>query len=174
MIRQVTLVFLASVLPIACFGQGVQSQPVPAPTQQPSAEANEDPAASSPAGKPKKVWTNDDLKGAGKVSVIGSKGGPKYTMTKAPDPATISRYKTNLQKLQSQLDEVNKQLQAFEDFAEGKPVSESGRDMNHGYSRVPVNQQTTKLFDKKKQLEDQMDALYDEARKQGIESGMLK
>jgi uncharacterized protein (UPF0335 family) len=37
-----------------------------------------------------------------------------------------------------------------------------------------VDQQAAKLKEKKKQLEDQMDQLYEEARKKGIESGLLK
>jgi len=114
------------------------------------------------------------VKNAGGVSVVGDKRNQKYTMTKQADEATVAKYRSNLQKLQSQLDDVNKQLQAFEDVAEGKPASEGGQDMSHGYSRVPVNQQTAKLLDKRKQLINQMDDLYDEARKKGIESGQLK
>lgn len=72
------------------------------------------------------------------------------------------------------MDDVNKKLKLYGDFAEGKPVSENGRDMSHGVSRTPVDQQAAKLRDKKKQLEDQIDGLYEEARKKGIESGQLK
>jgi hypothetical protein len=114
------------------------------------------------------------MKGAGSVSVVGDKRNQQYTMTKQADLATIAKYKSNLEKLEGQLDDVNKQLKAYAEFSEGKPVSEGGQDMGHGYSRVPVNQQTTKLLDKKKQLTDQIDQLYEEARKKGIESGQLK
>jgi hypothetical protein len=69
---------------------------------------------------------------------------------------------------------VNRQLNLYEDFREGKPVSEGSRDMSHGYSRTPVDQQAAKLREKKKQLEDQMDGLYEEARKKGIDAGQLK
>jgi len=165
--------FLGVALPVSCFAQS--PDPTPAVTPQTPASppgANASPA--NPTDKPKKVWTNDDVKNAGGVSVVGDKRNQKYTMTKQADEATVAKYRSNLQKLQSQLDDVNKQLQAFEDVAEGKPASEGGQDMSHGYSRVPVNQQTAKLLDKRKQLINQMDDLYDEARKKGIESGQLK
>ena len=133
-------------------------------------------AATTPASteKPKKVWTNDDVKRAGSVSVIGDSRNQKYTMTKPADPATIARYKNDLQKLAKQLSDVSKQLHEYQDFTSGKPPSEGGSDFSHGYNRTPVDQQIAKLQDKKKQLEDQIDALYDSARKQGIESGQLK
>jgi hypothetical protein len=114
------------------------------------------------------------VQSAGRVSVVGDKGNQKYTMTKPADPATIAKYRNSLQKLQVQLDDVNKQLRLYDDFTEGKAVSEGSRDMSHGYSRTPVDQQAAKLREKKKQLEDQMDGLYEEARKKGIESGQLK
>ena len=131
---------------------------------------------STPAAndKPKKVWTNDDVKSAGSISVFGDPRNQKYTMTRPADAATVAKYKTNLQKLQAQLDDVNKKLQGFADFSEGKPSPDSGRDVSHGYSRTPVDQQVTKLQDKKKQLLQQMDDLYDSARKDGVESGQLK
>jgi hypothetical protein len=151
-------------------GWAQDSTPAPSPAT---------PAASSPStptagGKPKKVWTNDDVKSAGVISVIGDPRNQKYSMTRLADAATVAKYKTNLQKLQAQLDEVNKKLQGFTDFSEGKPSPDSGRDVSHGYSRTPVDQQVTKLQDKKKQLLQLIDDLYDSARKDGVESGQLK
>jgi len=176
MIRRTSLLLLlCGFLPLVCVAQDNQATSPSAPSQQ-SAQATTEPTPSSAAKneKPKKVWTNDDVKGAGGVSVVGDKGNQKYTMTKSADPATIAKYRNTLHKLQVQLDDVNKQLKLYGDFTEGKPVSEDGRDMSHGISRTPVDQQTAKLREKKKQLEDQMDELYEEARKKGIESGQLK
>jgi hypothetical protein len=65
-------------------------------------------------------------------------------------------------------------LQEYQDFSAGKPSDEGGRDLSHGYSRTPVDQQIAKLQDKQKQLKDQIDDLYESARKNGIESGQLK
>ena len=176
MIRRTSrLILLCSFLPFVCMAQDNQpvSQSV-ASQQSPQATTEPTPAAAAKTEKPKKVWTNDDVKNAGSVSVVGGNGNQKYTMTKPADPATIAKYRNSLQKLQAQLDDVNKKLQLYGDFTEGKPVSENGRDMSHGVSRTPVDQQTAKLRDKKTQLEDQIDGLYEEARKKGIESGQLK
>jgi DNA-binding transcriptional MerR regulator len=166
---------LCGFLPIVCIAQDNQAASPSAASQQPAQATTEPtPTAAAKADKTKKVWTNEDVKSAGSVSVVGDKGNQKYTMTKPADPATIAKYRNSLQKLQVQLDNVNKQLKLYDDFTEGKPVTESGRDMSHGYSRTPVDQQAARLREKKKQLEDQMDGLYEEARKKGIESGQLK
>jgi hypothetical protein len=176
MIRRASrLLLLCGFLPIVCIAQDNQAASPSAASQQPTQAATEPtPTPAAKTDKTKKVWTNEDLKGAGSVSVVGDKGNQKYTMTKPADPATIAKYRNSLQKLQVQLDDVNKQLKLYDDFTEGKSVSESGRDMGHGYSRTPVDQQAAKLKEKKRQLEDQMDGLYEEARKKGIESGQLK
>jgi hypothetical protein len=169
------LLLLCGFLPIVCIAQDNQAASPSVPSQQPTQTTTEPtPIPVAKTEKAKKVWTNDDVKNAGSVSVVGDKGNQKYTMTKPADPGTIAKYRNSLQKLQVQLDDVNKQLKLYDDFTEGKPVSEGGRDMSHGYSRTPLDQQEAKLREKKKRLEDQMDGLYEEARKKGIESGQLK
>jgi len=166
---------LASSWPALCCAQGNPAPTTPPNNQQPTTNASGDTQSSpTPAAKPKKVWTNDDVKAAGSVSVIGDPRNQKYTMTKPADAATVAKYRTTLQKLQTQLSDTNKQLAAYRDFAAGKPVSEGGEDLSHGYSRMPVSQQIGKLQDKKKQLEQQIDDLNDEARKNGVESWQLK
>jgi hypothetical protein len=176
MIRRTSrLILLCSFLPFVSMAQHNQAVSQSIASQQSSQATTEPtPASAAKTEKSKKVWTNDDVKNAGSVSVVGDKGNQKYTMTKPADPATIAKYRNSLEKLQAELDGVNKQLQLYDDFAEGKPVSEGARDMSHGYSRTPVDQQTAKLKEKKKQLEEQIDGLYEGARKKGIESGELK
>jgi len=176
MIRRTSLLLLIyGFLPLICAAQDNQANSPSVPSQQ-STKAITEPTPTSPAEpeKTKKVWTNDDVKNAGSVSVVGDKGSQKYTITKPADPGTIAKYRNSLQKLQVQLDDVNRQLNLYDDFKEGKPVSEGSRDMSHGYSRTPVDQQAAKLREKKKQLEDQTDGLYEEARKKGIDAGQLK
>ncbi len=173
-VNRMTLL-LASFWPALCCAQGNPAPATPPNNQQTSTTTSDDGQSSpAPAAKPKKVWTNDDVKAAGSVSVIGDSRNQKYTMTKAADAATVAKYRGALQKLQAQLSDTNKQLAAYQDFAEGKPASGAGVDVSHGYTRTPVNQQIAKLQDKKKQLEQQIDDLYDEARKNGVESGQLK
>jgi hypothetical protein len=167
-----------------------QSATTPAPESQNGATANssqsttQTPAPATtptpgpgPTGTnpPKKVWTNDDL-GGGRSSNGGSKSNQKYQMTpsKPADPATVARLKANLEKLQGELDEVNRKLQAYKQFQEGEPVSIGGQEVKAGYIRTPVNQQMSGLQDKKKKLEGQLDDLWEEARKKGVEPGQLR
>jgi hypothetical protein len=152
---------------------------VSARPQDPSSSAPSVTPASTPAtptATPKKVWTNEDLGGKGGVSVIGDKRNQNYHMTSnAPaDAATVARIKKNLEKLQTQLDDVNAKLKTYKQFQDGEPVSTGARDLSKGYSRTPVDQQITQLQDKKKQLEEQMGDLIDEARKKGIDPGQLR
>lgn len=46
--------------------------------------------------------------------------------------------------------------------------------MNHGYSMTPVEDQVKQLEDKKKQIQAQIDAVQDQARKNGFEPGQLR
>jgi uncharacterized protein YukE len=158
----------------------------PCAAQSSSAATTADPSQTSPpassdtnskTSSAKKVWTNDNLAHAGgKVSVVGDNRNQKYTVTpaKPADPATVSKIRENLKKLQTQLDGINQQLSALKDFQEGETVTKSSDDIPQGYTRVPVNQQIPVLQEKKKKLEAQIDELLDEARKKGIEPGQLR
>jgi hypothetical protein len=176
MIRSYYCIFLLITLfPIPVSAQNAQDPSPAALNPQPSQGSPNDTATPiATTDKTKKVWTNENLKSAGNVSVVGDPRNQRYPMTKAPDAATIAKYRDSLQKLKGQLADVNKQLKVFQDFADGKPATEGGRDMSHGLKWTPVDEQRAKLQDQKKQLEEQIDALYEEARKKGIESGMLK
>jgi len=165
----------------ACFAQspapsnspGASPAPATSPTQPPDATA---PAAAD-VKKTKKVWTNEDVNGlTGPVSVVGNSKnlGKAGSGTKA-DPQYIANTRKELAKLRSQLDDANKQLADLKDFSEGKaPTTSSGYQINKGYNREPVDQQITGLQDKKKQLQDKIDALLDEARKKGVQPGDLR
>ena len=169
------LVLLSFALSGSCFAQSPTPATDSTAQNQPAPSSTTDSAAKNPP--PKKVWTNENLsQSGGKVSVIGDTRNQKYTMTpaKPADPATISRIRESLDKLQGQLENVNKQLTAFREFQEGEPVVKGSEDAQKGYSRMPVNQQMTVLQEKRKKLETQIDALFDEARKKGIDPGQLR
>jgi hypothetical protein len=112
----------------------------------------------------------------GPVSVVGnSKNLGKGDADSKADGQYIANTRKELLKLQSQLDDTNKQLADFKDFSEGKaPATSSGYPIHKGYNRVPVDQQITSLEDKRKQLREKIDALVDEARKKGVDPGDLR
>jgi hypothetical protein len=175
------LTFCGALVSSTCFAQSPapstsQSSP---PAPQASPVKPEEAAALAPADakKTKKIWTNDDVNGLnGPVSVVGNSknlgtGGPG----RKADAQYIANTRKELTKIEAQLEETDKQLRDLEDFSEGKtPATSSSYQINKGYNRVPVNQQITSLKGKKKQLEDKIDALVDEARKKGVEPGDLR
>jgi hypothetical protein len=170
--RFLSPVFLLGMLAAACLGQ--KQDPTPAQSSTPATTSS----SSTPDSPPqKKVWTNENMPGGkGGVSVVGNKrnanSGPNSVQP--ADAATASGIKKNLEKLQSQLDDVNKKLGSYKDFQDGEAVSKGERDMSKSYSRVPVDQQMAQLLDKKKELEGQIGDLLDEARKKGVTPGQLR
>jgi hypothetical protein len=146
------------------------------PSPPPSQSASPAPAPAD-GKKTKKVWTNEDVSGLnGPISVVGnSKNLGKGSSDGKADGQYIANTRKELAKLQSQLDDTEKQLRELEDFSEGKaPATSSGYQINKGYNRVPVNQQITTLQDKKKKLQSKIDALLDEARKKDVQPGDLR
>jgi hypothetical protein len=158
---------LAGLLVRPCLAQS-QNQPAPDSNSAPPATAN----SGSTGSSPKKVWTNEDIPSAKLPADKRSQNStaPKQTA----DAATVDRIRKSLLKLQSQLDDINKKLKSYNDFTKGEAVSSGSREMDKGVSRVPVDQQMAQLQEKKKQLEDQIGDLYDEARKKGIDPGQLR
>lgn len=159
--------FLSLVVPVAPAGQN------PAPTVTDSTTT---PALDNTGSKPKKIWTNDDLRGAGAVSVVGDKRNQNYHMSPAQraDPATVSRIRKSLETLNSQLQDTNQKLVQLKSFQAGETVNDGGRQINKGINRVPVDQQIVQLQDSKKKLQAQIGDLWDQARKEGIDPGQLR
>jgi hypothetical protein len=170
--RLLSPLFVLGMLARPCLAQAPDPPPPQSATPRTSSSL-----ATTPTVPAKKVWTNDNVSGAkGSVSVVGDKQNQKYPMdpNRPADPATVARIKKDLEKLQSQLEEVNKKLKAYKEFQEGEAVSKGERDMSKAYSRVPVDQQMTQLLEKKKELEGQLGDLSDEARKKGVAPGDLR
>jgi chaperonin cofactor prefoldin len=141
----------------------------PAPTQ--------DSQTSTETRKPKKVWTNDDLSGAkGAVSVVGNpKNKPKTSPSKPANDQYVASVRKQLDKLQGQIADIDKQLVDLKNFSEGEPsTSASGLKLNKNHDREPIEVQMRALQDQKKDLQSKVDALLDEARKKGVESSRLR
>jgi hypothetical protein len=165
----------------ACFAQNPSSSASPSsnPAPETSRAQTQDTPASAPADakKTKKVWTNEEVSGlTGPVSVVGNaKNLGKGGSDGKADGQYIANTKKQLEKLQSQLDDTDNQLRDLKDFSAGKtPTTSSGYQINKGYNRVPVDQQITGLQDKRRQLQDKIDALLDEARRKGVQPGDLR
>lgn len=161
----------------AGFAQSSTAAPATPDTATAAPHATTPSTTPSDPKKPKKVWTNDNVGSVnGTISVVGdSKSQGKTAADSKADSQYIATTRKQLEKLQSQLDDTNKQLVDLTDFSSGKTgVTSGGYEINKGYNRVPVDQQISNLQAKKTQLEGKIDALLDEARKKGVEPGDLR
>lgn len=152
-----------------------QGQDPPPPSQASQAQSTSTPAPTD-AKATKKVWTNEnvgDLNGT--VSVVGNaKTSAKPGPTKPADAKYVADVRKQLQKLRTQLDDTTKELADLKDFQAGKPASSSGYPISKGYGRIPIDQQISSLEAKKKDLQEKIDTLLDEARKRGVTPGELR
>jgi HPt (histidine-containing phosphotransfer) domain-containing protein len=169
-----SLAFAFMVIFFAAYSAAAQSQDSSAPQPQP---ASQDSAPPAEAKKPKKVWTNEDLPSTKSgISVVGdTKNNSKPTASKPANAQYVASVRKQLDKLQRQIADIDKQLVDLKNFSAGEPsTSASGVQLNKSYQREPIEVQMRALQDKKKDLESKVDALLDEARKKGVDSSQLR
>jgi hypothetical protein len=172
-------------------GSGQQSPAPSATTPIPAKTAeSKDPAADKGKAKDKKkakkVWTEDDISKVGGISVVGDssastpapgRGSQKPSGTNSDDPAQgkqVDYYRDQLRPLQAQLDATDKKIDELRNFKADNSSASGGINPNHGYSMTPIPDQIKQLEEKKKQIQDRIDAVVDDARKKGIEPGQLR
>ena len=137
--------------------------------------------------KPKKVWTNDEISnvgGNGAISVVGKTGGgdsnPPSDNFQKTAPGSVARdkqaatYRDRLHQLNNELEATDKKILQLRNFKADNTSASGGINMNHGYSMTPVEDQVKQLEEKKKQIQAQIDAVEDQARKNGFEPGQLR
>jgi hypothetical protein len=164
-----TILSLFAVVSLAAQPQDSNAPAQPAPSQDSSTPAE--------TKKPKRVWTNDDVpRSNGAVSVVGDpKNKPKPTSSKPVDAQYVASVRKQLDKLQGQVADIDKQLLDLKNFSEGEPsTSASGMKLRKSYSSEPIEVQMRALRNKKRDLESKIDVLLDEARKKGVESSQLR
>jgi len=144
-----------------------QSQPAPPPSEEPK--------------KTKKVWTNDNMGdvNASAISLVGDakKTSPAKSTAPTPTPASpqvVAAFRKQLTALQAQSAGIDKQIAELKSFSKGETPGAIGMQLHKGYSTESVDDQVRKLEEKKKSLVAQMDAVYDAARKRGVEPGQLR
>jgi hypothetical protein len=175
----------------ASSSQSAPAKPAPAApaapsTQTPDAKAaTSDKDASKGKKKPKKVWTNDEVSSInGNISVVG-RAAPASSATATAKPGDnspsgdarekqIARYRDQIRPLRQQLEITEKQLSDVRNFKGENSSSSGGINMSQNYSMTPVEDQVKQLEAKRKDLQKQIDAIEDEARKNGVEPGELR
>jgi len=163
---------------------GSQSNPETArPAQAPAGSARE--TADKP--KKKKIWTNDEIAtvgGPGSISVVGRANEPKSAEPNSSENTLargasarqrlITGYRDRLRQLNNQLEATDKQISDLRNFKATNTSSSGGINMNHQYTMTPVEEQVKNLEEKRKQLQTQISAVEEQARKEGIEPGELR
>ena len=137
--------------------------------------------------KPRKVWTNDEISNVGgdrAISVVGKAGGgdsnppPDNFQKTAPGPGARDKqaatYRERLHQLNNEMEATDKKISQLRNFKADNTSASGGINMNHGYSMTPVEDQVKQLEEKKKQIQAQIDAVEDQARKNGFEPGQLR
>src|SRR5260370_42634582 len=103
----------------AAFSAAAQSPDTSSPAASPQSQDSAPPAETK---KPKKVWTNENLSSAtGTVSVAGDpKSQPKPATSKPVNAQYVASVRKQLEKLQGQIAEIDKQLVDRKKFSEGE------------------------------------------------------
>ena len=159
--------------------------PVPAPP--PAAE----PASKTPKAKPKKVWTDENLgEVGGTISVVGvaqspsksppvpprqAKKAPGQSADGAVDAQTLARFRQELQRQESALAIVDRQLGELKGFSKGDSKNAGGLLADTGqYNSSSVEEQIRHLQETKTKIQATIDNLLDAARASGIEPGQMR
>jgi archaellum component FlaC len=164
-----------------------QLSPAPAAAQVPAkAEATVPAVQAADRNKPKKVWTNDELKSVKTgVSVVGdaNKSNARHSDARKDDQENdhqslhqqqIEEYRSQIRELRDRVEAVDKRIAQLKDFKADNTSVSGGIDMHQRYNMVPLADQVKQLEDAKKKLQAQIEDIENEARKIGIEPGELR
>jgi len=139
--------------------------------------------------KPKKVWTNEEMSTVhGTISVVGDpqqanatsdsrKGNTDSDSGKGNDlerEKVVANYREQLRQLRGQQDAIDKKITDYRNFKADDASPSGGINVRNRYSMTPMEDQIKQLDDKKKQIQARIDAIEEEARKNGIEPGELR
>jgi hypothetical protein len=175
--------------------QSQSSAPATPQAQAPSAVAN----AAAPKDqssdkdqtkkKPKKVWTNEEMSTVhGSISVVGAPGraGSNSDSRQANTDSdsgnggnservkAIANYREQLRQLHQQQNGIDKKIADFRNFKADNASPSGGINIRNRYSMTTAEDQVRQLEEKKKQIQSKIDAIEEEARKNGIEPGELR
>jgi hypothetical protein len=156
---------------------GSSGGPAPPPSQAVSGSVN-GPSATAPAPPPaKKVWTNDDvtdLRGVAPVSTVGS---TDPTMGKKPKQAASRNprgYQAQIARLEGQIPSLDAQIAELQAAIDGKPTGDAKTSQRpRSVKADDWNVEMQELQKKKQDTLDQIAALKDEARHQGVPPNTL-
>jgi hypothetical protein len=179
--RHRSLFVLATALCIATTvsaqSQTTPSTEAPAPNQaSPTASAAPANTPAPPAGK--KVWTNEDVSDLRTNSTISTVGS---TDTKPPAKTAAAgknknpkQYQAQIARLEGQIPQLDQQIAELQDAIDGKPTGDAKSSKRpRSVQADDWNVQMQDLQKKKQGILDQVAAMKDEARHQGVPPNTL-
>jgi hypothetical protein len=166
------------------------SQAQTSPSDANAAAPRDQPGDKDPAKKkPKKVWTNEEMSTVhGTISVVGNpEQANAYSDSRKWNndldsgngndlerEKVVANYREQLRQLREQLDDTDKKITDYRNFKADNASPSGGINVRNRYSMIPVEDQIRQLEEKKKQIQAKIDAIEEEARKNGIEAGELR
>ena len=197
--RAITLEWLGAIVLVAACTRAAlaqQDSPPPSPPREESvAEAARKAKAAKAKGKPRKVYTEDDLPGlkANTVSTVGGEPAaapseaeatadlPKLSLEVASEVPVAVRdeayWRERAGKLRNEIADLDRQIETVKD--EIRKGGGTGFDAQSGLGQNVIyytdrNSRLQGLETRRAELQKQMDALLDEARKAGVPPGWLR
>ncbi|HEX3118213.1 MAG TPA: hypothetical protein VHP80_03895 [Candidatus Acidoferrum sp.] len=195
----------AIVISFGLIAAGTLAGAVCAEAQSQQAGDQESAVHGSATSKPKskKVWTNEDMGDVtGTISVVGterpksaptsskisslqpavpSAGNAKQAAAAAKsgdgqvDPQTLAQVKQQVQKLQANIDQLDKQIDQLKGLSRGDSKNTGGLNADTwSYSTATIPDQIKSLEAKRRELQASLDNLMDVARANGVEPGQLR
>lgn len=161
----------------------------PAPAANAAAAKDQTSDKDQTKKKPKKVWTNEEMSTVrGDISVVGDpaqagsssdsqQGNTASDSGKGRNSErahALANYREQLRQLHQQQNDIDKKIAEFRNFKADNASPSGGINVRNRYSMTPTEDQIRQLEDKKKQIQAKIDAIEDEARKNGIEPGELR
>jgi len=166
---------------------GTQANPASATATIQTSATSSDATTEKAKTRPKKVWTNEEISGVGgdgAISVVGKAGGgdsnpssnsvQKSAAVSSAREKQAATYRDRIHQLNNQLETIDKKIAELRNFKADNSSPSGGIDMHHGYYMTPMEDQVKALEEKKKQILTQIDAVQDQARKNGFEPGLLR
>jgi len=188
--KTVSLGFFLLAVAVVCSAQTQDTASKETTSAKPATPAEktapkQDAQATPENKKPKKVWTNDEVKALpGQVSVVGEpEHRVKYRQRVDYDSPSdegdyqdgqIENYRQQIAELRNQIDAADQRIAELKNFKGENSSPTGGINPHQGYNMVPLEEQVKQLEAKKKQLQAQIDDLENEARKNGIDPGKLR
>ncbi|HXO87408.1 MAG TPA: hypothetical protein VN885_02090 [Candidatus Acidoferrales bacterium] len=176
--RHRSLLVLATALCIATT-VSAQSQTTPS-TEAPNQASST--AAAAPANTPappagKKVWTNEDvsdLRTNSTISTVGSTDTKPSAKAAAGKPKIPKQYPAQIARLEAQIPQLDQQIGELQDAIDGKPTGDAKSSKRpRSVQADDWNVQMQDLQKKKQGILDQIAAMKDEARHQGVPPNTL-